>query len=269
MKNIAVISLTNEHERRQHINCLFKENELEFDYSDAINKSQVVETLEKNDLTVNTDRMSLGEIGCFLSHYSLWKQVVEHEMPYLIIFEDDIFFAESAKVLLQELDWLPANFDVIKLETTYEEVMIKKEIDLSSSHFLFHMKSRHLGAGGYIISNKVAKQSIANLKKTGIEIPIDHLIFEQLVKENASNVYQIVPAICIQDIIYNKDSLSFTSSLEEERKPKSLVKNKLSAKQKVNRELTRLWYQTKFSEKYNSSLLMLKGYRSQIIEYRD
>lgn len=45
MKLIAVVSLVEEYTRREHIDHLFAQQVLDFDYFDAINKQQVDATL--------------------------------------------------------------------------------------------------------------------------------------------------------------------------------------------------------------------------------
>ena len=34
-------------------------------------------------------RLSKGEIGCFLSHYEIWKYMTKIGLPFCIIYEDD------------------------------------------------------------------------------------------------------------------------------------------------------------------------------------
>nr|XP_033507194.1 procollagen galactosyltransferase 2 [Epinephelus lanceolatus] len=36
--------------------------------------------------------LTRGEIGCFLSHYNIWKQVVEQELQQVLVLEDDVRF---------------------------------------------------------------------------------------------------------------------------------------------------------------------------------
>lgn len=36
--------------------------------------------------------MTMGEIGCFLSHYFIWKDVVEKGYSEVVVFEDDLRF---------------------------------------------------------------------------------------------------------------------------------------------------------------------------------
>lgn len=269
MKQIAVVSLVEEYERRKHIDSLFNYFELDFNYFDAINKQQVVDTLDKYNILVNTDRMSLGEVACYLSHYSLWQQVIDYNLPYLMVFEDDIYFTKGAKALLNDLNWLPKDYDVIKLETMYDRVMINKGVQLLSEHKLCRMKSRHMGMAGYIISRKGAKKLITMTQELGVDRPIDHIMFDRLIEQKTSKVYQVCPALCIQDKIYNKNTIRFGSCLEDERGSRPIVKVKLSAQQKFNRELARLWTQMGVINFSRSLFLTVSGYKKQRIEYKE
>lgn len=269
MKGIAVISLTNEYERRQHIDALFDEYELDFSYFDAIDKLKVADTLEKYGLNVSTEKISTGEVACYLSHYCLWQRVVEQNMPYLMIFEDDIYFSKSAKVLLKQLDWLPNNFNVNKLETMYQRVMINKGTISPIAHRLSEMKSRHMGTAGYIVSQEGAKKLISMAQELGIDRPVDHGMFNKFIEQKKSEVYQIFPALCIQDKIYNKESVRFGSELEETREVLRKLKLKPSGYQKIIRELTKICMQLLPKSIYYVGWLAIKGYKKQKIEYHE
>ena len=269
MKKVAVVSLIDEHERRQHIDSLFDAYNLDFSYFDAINKLQVEDTLQKHGLKVQSERMSAGEVACYLSHYCLWQQVIEQKLPYLMVFEDDIYFSKNAKTLLNTLDWLPSDFDVIKLETMYESVMIKANTTLQPPHKLYRMKTKHLGTAGYIISHKGAKNMIELVQKIGINCPVDHFMFDKFLEKNIHNVYQLNPALCIQDKIFNSTDTKFGSVIEEGRAPQSIVKQKLTLLQKINREFNRLLRQLKITDHYRTLLLTAKGYKNQRIDYSE
>lgn len=267
MKPIAVVSLVEEYTRREHIDHLFAQQGLDFDYFDAINKQQIDVTLQKHELSVNTDKVSLGETACYLSHYCLWQQVIDNDMLYLMVFEDDIYFSKNAKVLLSDLDWLPPNFDVVKLETMYGQVMIDKGVPLLAEHKLCRMKSRHMGMAGYIISQAGAKKLVAITKALGIDRPVDHIMFDDLIDQKKSAMYQVFPAICIQDKILDMQSERFASCLEHERQSRPVKKIKLTQAQKVNRELARLWKQLGVVALSHSLRLTIKGYKKQKITY--
>ena len=267
MSNISVVSLINEYERRQHIDSLFDAHNLDFSYFDAINKFQIDDTLKKYDLTINTDRMSLGEVACYLSHYCLWQQVIEYNLPYLMVFEDDIYFSKSAKTILNNLDWLPDSFDVIKLETMYDRVMINRGTSLLLGHKLCQMQSRHMGMAGYIISQKGVRKLLAMTKMLGVDRQVDHIMFDRLILEKGSSVHQVFPALCIQDKIYNKDSIQFQSELENERSSLQVIEEKVFGLKKVNKEFTRVFKQLLPKNMYYKGWLFVKGYKKQKITY--
>jgi collagen beta-1,O-galactosyltransferase len=39
--------------------------------------------------------LKLGEIGCFLSHYKVWNDVVENNYERVVVLEDDVVFEPS------------------------------------------------------------------------------------------------------------------------------------------------------------------------------
>lgn len=269
MKKAAVVSLINENERRQHIENLFDEHNIDFCFFDAINKLQVDETLNKYGLEVGSKRMSEGEVACYLSHYSLWEQLIEYDLPYLMIFEDDIYFSKNADDLLNNFDWQPTDFDVIKLETMYGRVMVDKGQVIGLGHNLCHMKSNHMGMAGYVVSQQGAKKLIAMSQDLGVDRPVDHIMFDLLVEQKRSKVFQVSPALCIQDKIYNENSTLFGSCLEGERQSRPVVKLKLTTQQKLARELDRLWKQMRIVNFSRSLLLTINGYNKQKIEYKE
>jgi GR25 family glycosyltransferase involved in LPS biosynthesis len=59
---------------------------------------------------------SAGGIGCYLSHTSVWKKVVERPEPYAIVFEDDAIipegFTEDFQLAMKDATLLPQAPDV-------------------------------------------------------------------------------------------------------------------------------------------------------------
>lgn len=50
--------------------------------------------------------MTMGEVGCFLSHYNIWKKMIEQNITDALILEDDIrfepYFKPTAQHFLKE-----------------------------------------------------------------------------------------------------------------------------------------------------------------------
>jgi GR25 family glycosyltransferase involved in LPS biosynthesis len=100
--DIAVINLDRRTDRMSH---LYNTSPIMFRRFPAIDG----ENLSKHyfqfaDLldTIRNHSRVLGEVGCSLSHYSLWKShFAQDKHEHLLIFEDDVMFSESSKTQYQ------------------------------------------------------------------------------------------------------------------------------------------------------------------------
>ena len=113
-----VISLTRETKRRKHIEQEFDRQNILFSFFDAVTPDRIEDVAKKFNIILDRSseaKLWDGEIGCALSHISLWNLAVEKNLDYINIFEDDIYLGENAKELL-EVDYLPDDIDVLKLE---------------------------------------------------------------------------------------------------------------------------------------------------------
>ncbi|XP_078282096.1 procollagen galactosyltransferase 1 isoform X2 [Rhinoraja longicauda] len=63
--------------------------------------------------------LTKGEIGCFLSHYSIWKEVVDRKLNKAVVFEDDVRFEGHFKRkltrLLRDVENVALEWDLIYL----------------------------------------------------------------------------------------------------------------------------------------------------------
>ena len=58
--------------------------------------------------------MTYGEIGCFMSHYTLWQHLVESNDSLIMVLEDDVRFTDNFRVkynhTLSQVDWSTIDF---------------------------------------------------------------------------------------------------------------------------------------------------------------
>jgi hypothetical protein len=93
---------------------------------DGKNKEQLKEEWEKlnNPKFAEWDKEFVsypGKQGCFLSHFKIWKEVLEHKIPYIIILEDDVLFHPQWKDLTPAyLEGTPKDFDVVYMGSQIE-----------------------------------------------------------------------------------------------------------------------------------------------------
>lgn len=112
---IYMINLKRRPERRMKMEATMKELGLDFTYFEAVDgKTLTDDVLIEKGITLMPEyadpyhkrAMTMGEIGCFLSHYTIWQRIVELNQEYVLVLEDDIrfeaYFAERSEQLLQE-----------------------------------------------------------------------------------------------------------------------------------------------------------------------
>ena len=245
-----VISLVNANNRRIHIDNEFSSKKINFHYFDAIEPHQIEETAEKLELKIDRAFLTQGEIGCLLSHVSLWHKMIKEDIEYMAIFEDDIYLANDTKEFLDAVDWIPLGADIIKIEAFSSSVMVelfsKKKV--LKDRIIRRLKSRHLGTGGYILSKEGANTLLNYVRHLPVLSPIDNIMFEEYMFTHKNKIYQLFPALCIQDFLYNKEDTKLESGLQNERfirqskLLKTVEKNK-SLIYKLKRELGRLLLQ--------------------------
>lgn len=248
MKKI-VISLSTALERRQHILSEFGEKNVAFDFFDALTPEPAGIFAQALHLNIDDQALTKGEVACFMSHAYLWKKMVDDDIPYMAIFEDDIYLGEDVNEFLSDSQWIDPSWHLIKLEEFTHRTALGKKVKVFNdfnNRAIFQLKSKNLGTAGYILSLDGAKTLLGYIQTLDKLIALDHLMFECVITENIFSVYQMKPALCIQDVtLYScKDSVKFASHLYKERLTRRKY-NKKKGMDKIILELYRILYQLK------------------------
>ncbi|OOF86268.1 glycosyltransferase family 25 protein [Rodentibacter ratti] len=247
--NNYVISLISATERREHVTKEFGKHTIPFQFFDAItpndlNRPDILELLPN----IHQAKLSSGEKGCLLSHLALWKKCIDENLPYINIFEDDILLGENAKEFLFQDEWFFKRFDlkenfILRFETFLMPVKNETtDIFPYKDREFKILKEVHFGTAGYTIANQTAKFLLEKVRNSldNKLAAIDELIFDHFLNELP--IYQISPAICVQEMEFNKEKCYLYSQIQEERKKirESLTpKVEKSLMEKIFRELQR------------------------------
>lgn len=250
MKNFVISLSENNEKRRAHIVKEFAEKKVPFKFFDAITPQDNEALLQKYGLDKVDTELSPVEISCFLSHYQLWKYMIEEDLPFIGIFEDDIYLGEDAGLFLNSTDWVSPDIHVLKLEKGWQKT-IKTSFfakKVMSNRSIFQLSSPHYGTAGYILSNIGARYLIERYRGTKELKPIDVFMFRILLDDSTYKVSQLAPALCIQDFLINRDAENFCSVIEDSRIDKNkmiAIKEKskffVKLKREIFRPLLQLW----------------------------
>lgn len=144
-------------------------------------------------------RLTNSEIACFLSHRACWAIIADGEDGHGAVFEDDIVFSEHAGALLGDTGWIPADAEVVKLETFFRKTRLAwKRFPAGHGFSTSRMSGIHIGAAGYILSRQAARDLLHATAELGI--PVDHVIFNpRFATSSGKAIYQLSPALCVQE----------------------------------------------------------------------
>ena len=125
-----VISLKHRLDRRDTFHKINDDKLNSYEFVDAVNgrvitynelKQAGYDTWDKWIDPIKNTKITKGEIGCFLSHYQLWKECISQNTPFLIVEDDAVIrkelpYDEIKELIDQEynfiyLGWLEMNKD--------------------------------------------------------------------------------------------------------------------------------------------------------------
>ena len=212
MQNIQhnyVISLTTATDRREHITKEFGKQNITFEFFDAITPNNLELKAKELGIDISNSPLTKGEIACALSHIALYYLAKEKELDYICIFEDDIYLGENANLLLNNNNYIDDNVDIVKIEKNFDTVILSVfSIKEYLGRKFYKLTKSNSGTGGYIVTKKGIDFLVKNIKEIK-DVEIDNLLFKQLLLKKEYTVWQMQPAVCIQDCLLNPQTSSF------------------------------------------------------------
>ena len=214
---IIIVNLKDRIDRKDYIIKLF--NGFNIHFFEAINGKKTDLSLEIKNIFNNNDFSSRkGFIGCALSHYNIWLQLIEDKYnDFYIIFEDDITLCHNFEFYLNKnIKYVIDNInslDILFTGFTKNENLVNydkwnnDEIDfLPFSRSLYSIG----GTFGYIITKNGAIKIIDSIEKNGIKHGIDYFI---KINDNILNMVLCKPSIVYTEW-YNLNNLNANTDIQ-------------------------------------------------------
>lgn len=196
---VYVILLQRDSDRCEHVNKVLLPSLKNFDNKvtvlDAVDGKtpRLDQLLAENNIVVPSGtRLSRAQQACFLSHYEIWKRVVDQKLECALIFEDDAVIVDSNKFSNQlisavdqvreyDADWLFLYTYVFKDHRKTQAVKdadpMKKEL-VMNAFFCY-------GTASYVISLKGAKVFLDKFRH--FTKPVDTRISDLIVSESINS----------------------------------------------------------------------------------
>ena len=212
-----VISAKNAEDRRASILSNFQTHGIEPQFFEAI-LGNALSKEQLRVLDVDAGLMSVGEMGCALSHLAIYKKMLDSQKPYVFVFEDDAYLTN---------DFFHDLPDLKKFMDTHTEPMVlllykaiahtKLVVAKDNKPFIL----RALGgscAHGYVINRKAAENILRLQNPPKIEIDA----WAQYMKLNLLNIYCMEEMLVKLNELHAKDSLIETIDSREMKDSKYL-----------------------------------------------
>jgi glycosyl transferase family 25 len=140
-------------------------------------------------LSCYTTPLAPAEIGCYLSHLECYRTIVDQDIPYALIMEDDMRPNANLIKVLHTLE-LPEDWGTVHLfprwhlfsdrAFIFENIYHRRR--LFDSYYVSKYFDRAYSTAMYLISQEYAREMLSYLSP--IRLPIDVMLFNTLFSKN-------------------------------------------------------------------------------------
>jgi GR25 family glycosyltransferase involved in LPS biosynthesis len=201
------------------------------------------------------------ERACLQSHRAAWLRFLASADRFACFLEDDVHLSNDFASFVQVDAWIPPDADAAKLDTYFNEVMLDSAATPIHDRRLALLHSRHESCAGYILSRKGAEFFLKATENP--LLPVDYIVFPEDPLRQGLKLYQLAPAVVIQDSLYLShygQGENFQTSVQAPRARRTLA-------HKAQREVLRLYKQVFKARNYLYRRLIL-GLKPEIVEFR-
>ena len=148
-----------------------------------------------------------GECGCLISHYKIFKKMINESIPIAMIFEDDAQFSEDfwkriSNISTDTILYFGGRFTKDFMMPSCLCIPHGNVVKHVYTPFVpvYHDRTLH----GYIITQTIAKKLISEIEDMKYFEPIDHIMIKFFVNENIP-VYSTLPLLCWSPMVGDSD----------------------------------------------------------------
>ena len=144
--------------------------------------------------------LTLGAVGCYLSHLKVWELIVEKNIDYALVFEDDVMLPSyTAERVVNYLRTLPEDWDIVYFGSVKHEFSNVTGFDSLCKLTNFWLTHSSL------VSNRGARKILESNLLLPIERQLDHALSRHT---NFLNIYQA------NDIQTSQNTKNFKTTIQ-------------------------------------------------------
>jgi len=137
------------------------------------------------------------ELACLASHRNAWRLFLDSRDAHACFLEDDIYIGPGFRGLVDDDAWAPADAHSIKIDTYLQKVRLGELRPVPGGRAVARLYTRHESSAAYVLSRAGAGRYL-ELTNRPI-LPADYALFPKNARRLGLRVYQLTPAVAIQD----------------------------------------------------------------------
>jgi glycosyl transferase, family 25 len=178
------------------------------------------------------------ELACLESHKIAWRKLLSGQENHACFLEDDVHIWPGFAALLAEEAWIPKDAHSVKLDTYLQKVELGDRRVAIGGRQVARLYSRHQSSAAYILSRGGAARYLD--LTANASLPADYSLFPDHPRRFGLRIYQLSPAIAIQDHLMppGEGGRAFSTAMAGDRE--SAAPRRSSMPGKLARETARL-----------------------------
>lgn len=184
-----VLNLEEHTYRKLHIMDLFSKLNIDYEFFTGIDGRKLDLKNLPYGLTLNAN-LTRGRIGCFCSHYAIWKKIVENNWNKTLIFEDDVIVDDISDEIIDEINSYD-DYDILYL--SFFDECAHTKVPITNYIYTYHsdiIKGPY-NFNTYIITLNCAKILLEKL--SNITSTIDGQLFD--IEDYYPNIKVVYPML--------------------------------------------------------------------------
>ena len=144
-----------------------------------------LEQVERNKFRLYHYQLTMGGIGCFLSHYNLMKKLIDDpDNDYYFIMEDDIVFSPTTYLnIKQSIINAPPNWNML----LYGYIRTVNDTTYNDNNYFIKLNA-FWGMQGYLVNKKGAKIFVEEADANKIDGQVDAFL-SRMIQQGKIDIY--------------------------------------------------------------------------------
>ncbi|MEW9838025.1 glycosyltransferase family 25 protein [Mesorhizobium marinum] len=155
------------------------------------------EDIAPHSMTDLAAGLSPAEIAISVSHFRIWKRMLDKGQPCALVLEDDVLLSARLPEFLAAVERADADEGILKIETRMTEVQIHRRAEPGAPGFDYHLPlSFEPGSAAYIITAACAARILSSPQR--LSLPVDLVLFSPISPlRDPSSLRVAVPALAV------------------------------------------------------------------------